>query len=67
MDYPFFMGHKEDISFKDVSLYAFELVEKEDSATLFITALGPMVRKKQSYSWETTESSTIKKLAVLIL
>lgn len=40
MDFPFLMGYKEEISFKEVLLYATELLEKEEFTKMLIVAWG---------------------------
>lgn len=36
LDYPFLLGHKEEISFKSVLLYATELIGNEDVEKILI-------------------------------
>lgn len=61
MEFQFLMGHKEDISFKDVLLYATELLGKEDFAKMMITAWGIWVeRNKKTHGHQQRTSQQIK-------
>lgn len=72
MDYPFLVGHKEEISFKDVLLYATKLLEKEEFAKLLITItnhnMGYMEWKEQENPRTTTKNFIkTKNLVIFVL
>lgn len=47
LEYPFLVGHKEEISFKNVLLYVTEYLEKEDFAKMLINACGLWAKRNK--------------------
>ncbi|XP_063941729.1 uncharacterized protein LOC135149875 isoform X2 [Daucus carota subsp. sativus] len=61
MDYPFLVGHKEEISFRGVLLYASELLEKEEFARMLITAWGLWIeRNKRTHGQQQRNPQQLK-------